>query len=374
MGNTLANAGVVCRDDSACVYDPDNGAAAAGKLSSFIGQSSSGTWTLFVGDGGLGDVGTIDQFCVVLSPGVTPTITPTSTVTPTTTPTATPTDTPTITPTRTPTRTPTSTPTITATRTPTATPTDTPTLTSTPTDTPTATETATATDTPTTTPTSTLTPTNTPTDTPTDTPTATSTDTPTATPTPSPTPTNTSAIALCPLTPASNCATPGPGGKAQLQLRTNPADLTGAKDKLKWAFRGGPALYNSAFGEPRDSDSFALCIYDDGLLQLEAQIASSSTLWTTAGGKGFLYKDKAGSSDGITKVKLLGGAAGQANLQVKGNGTNLPPLTPASVTKFFNDAVAVVVQLHQYNGDCYETSFTAADEKKNDGKSFKAKK
>ena len=61
MGNTIANAGVVCKDDLACVYDPNNGAAAAGKLSAFIGQGGPGTWKLCVGDSGVGDIGFIDQ-------------------------------------------------------------------------------------------------------------------------------------------------------------------------------------------------------------------------------------------------------------------------------------------------------------------------
>jgi cysteine-rich repeat protein len=66
MGNTLANAGVVCKDDAACVYDPNNGAAAAGKLNAFIGQVGPGTWKLCVGDSGIGDLGAIDQVKLVI--------------------------------------------------------------------------------------------------------------------------------------------------------------------------------------------------------------------------------------------------------------------------------------------------------------------
>ena len=64
--NTIANAAVVCRDDAACVYDPNNGAAAAGKLSAFIGQAGPGTWKLCVGDSGVGDLGSIDQVKLVI--------------------------------------------------------------------------------------------------------------------------------------------------------------------------------------------------------------------------------------------------------------------------------------------------------------------
>ena len=61
MGSTLIDSQVVCRDDAACTYDPNNGAAAAGKLSAFIGKPLLGTWRFCAGDAGMGDTGTIQQ-------------------------------------------------------------------------------------------------------------------------------------------------------------------------------------------------------------------------------------------------------------------------------------------------------------------------
>lgn len=66
MGNGIGNGQVVCKDDFACVYDPNRGAAAPGKLSAFIGQPAGGTWRLCVGDGGSGDPGSIDQVKLVI--------------------------------------------------------------------------------------------------------------------------------------------------------------------------------------------------------------------------------------------------------------------------------------------------------------------
>jgi len=66
MGNTLTSAQVVCRDDAACIYDPNAGAAAPGKLNAFIGQAGPGTWKLCVGDSGVGDLGAIDQVKLVI--------------------------------------------------------------------------------------------------------------------------------------------------------------------------------------------------------------------------------------------------------------------------------------------------------------------
>lgn len=61
MGNTLSNTQVVCKDDFSCSYAPDRGAAPAGNLGNYIGKAMSGTWKFCVGDGGLGDVGTIQK-------------------------------------------------------------------------------------------------------------------------------------------------------------------------------------------------------------------------------------------------------------------------------------------------------------------------
>ncbi len=278
--------------------------------------------------------GVFGQRFVVAS--ATPTPTPTSTETPL--PSASPTRTPTLTPTVSPTGTNTETPTRTATVTPTQT------LTPTPTHSLTSTPTATLTETPT------------------ETPTITPTKTPTITPTPTP------AIASCPPAPSGTCAT---SLKAQLQLKLNASDT---KDKLKWRFSGGPLLTQSDFGNPTTTASYALCIYDDGALAASLQVGPSSTLWVPVGSKGYKYTDPTGTSAGITKMKLLGGAAGKSKLQMKGKGANLPMPTPVSGARFFAQAIAVTAQLHDVNGDCYETAFIDADTTKNDGSQYKAKK
>jgi subtilisin-like proprotein convertase family protein len=66
MGSLLAATGVVCQNDSVCAYAPNSGAASSGTLSLFNGQNASGTWTLYVGDAGDGDSGTISQFSLTV--------------------------------------------------------------------------------------------------------------------------------------------------------------------------------------------------------------------------------------------------------------------------------------------------------------------
>lgn len=70
LGSGLANSGVVCRDDAKCSYDPNAGAATAGKLAQFSGQALAGTWKFCGGDGGTGDTGSIQQVALIFASGV----------------------------------------------------------------------------------------------------------------------------------------------------------------------------------------------------------------------------------------------------------------------------------------------------------------
>ncbi len=159
--------------------------------------------------------------------------------------------------------------------------------------------------------------------------------------------------------------------KAQLQLKVNASDT---KDKLKWRFIGGPLLAQGDLGDPTSTASYALCLYDDGALAAELQVGPSGTLWAPVGSKGYKYTDASGSSDGVTKMKLLGGDADKSKLLLKGKGTALPMPTPVSGTRFFAQTTAVTAQLREVNGDCYATTFTDAETVKNTGTQYKAKK
>jgi cysteine-rich repeat protein len=59
MGNAT-NTLTACQDDALCVYAPAAGAAAAGTLVTFNGQTAAGTWKFCAGDALTGDVGTLD--------------------------------------------------------------------------------------------------------------------------------------------------------------------------------------------------------------------------------------------------------------------------------------------------------------------------
>jgi len=141
---------------------------------------------------------------------------------------------------------------------------------------------------------------------------------------------------------------------------------------VTWRFSRGPALALSSFGDPTLASGFALCLYDDGTLKLQAQVGASPTLWRRSGTR-FTYKDNAGSGDGIVKVNLRSGANGRSKIDVAGKGINLRLPTPFSGTRFFSNATGVLVQLHQDDGSCYQTQFTAEHGKPNKRTRFSAR-
>jgi cysteine-rich repeat protein len=66
MGTGFTSAEVVCVKDAVCSFLPNAGAATAGTLAAFNGQSSPGTWKLCVGDVNGLDTGSIDAVTLTL--------------------------------------------------------------------------------------------------------------------------------------------------------------------------------------------------------------------------------------------------------------------------------------------------------------------
>lgn len=193
--------------------------------------------------------------------------------------------------------------------------------------------------------------------TPTDT--ATATATPTATPTPTP--------PLCDLTPRT-CTTPA---SSSLAIVDNPDN--DAKDSLTLKWNKGPTTDIPDFGDPTDDNDYALCVYQDGMLHAELEApaaglcANNKDCWVPKK-KGFAYKDKLATPNGLTAISLaVGSEPGKAKIQVKAKGINLPEPVAIPV-----DA-AVTAQLVQRNSStCWGDSWSGL-EIDNDGIKFKAK-
>jgi len=170
--------------------------------------------------------------------------------------------------------------------------------------------------------------------------------TPTATPPINHTPTPTPSIAACPLMPAC-CVRPD---KASLQIR-NPVDPI--RRKLIWQWKNG-TTDKSELGDPvTAATSYALCVYDDDVLELSTVVTADGNWDETA--RGFKYKNSTGNADGITTVALKAGP-GNARIKVKGTGINLP-----AVALPFSQNTRVTVQLVKNSGsgeECWGSTFT----------------
>lgn len=169
----------------------------------------------------------------------------------------------------------------------------------------------------------------------------------------------------CGPTPETGCRQPTVVGKASLKLKNS---ATNEKDQLQWKWGSGAATALADFGDPTTTETYHLCVYDNGVLRSSTRIPAGGTCsgkpcWK-AGTHGFQYKSKDLTPDGAAQLKLKEGVAGKAQIQLKGKGALLEmPGTGALVGP-------VIVQLKQASeAVCWEATFSVPFGK-NDGASF----
>jgi hypothetical protein len=179
----------------------------------------------------------------------------------------------------------------------------------------------------------------------------------------------------CATTPLSGCRTPIASEKSKFIVKSN---SDASKDGVTWSWTKGAASSLADFGDPANgSTSYHLCVYDESAGVPAAVMAMTVPPGGTCGGNpcwaakktGFLYKDKSLTNDGIMLVKLKSGADGKAKVLVKGKGGNVPVPTPVGPGLFAQDT-AVIVQLVNSDGTCWEADFSAPATG-NDSKGFK---
>ncbi len=155
-------------------------------------------------------------------------------------------------------------------------------------------------------------------------------------------------------------------------------DASDARDKLAWTWAGGQATTPADFGDPVTTDDYTLCVFDQTataprlLIRSAAPAASTCpygaygepcwrALGTPPGNTGFGYRSSGLLlPDGLARVMLTPGAVGKAKTVVKGRGANLDMPSPLDVT------VPVRVQLQAENGQCWEASYTSAQQDRAD--------
>ncbi len=169
-------------------------------------------------------------------------------------------------------------------------------------------------------------------------------------------------------TPATTCLSAGVG---QLQIKDHP---TKPKDQIKWKWQRGDAVTHGALGNPANNTTYTLCIYDHtaGVPTLVSSLTlPPSALWVERAPKGWKFKDKLGTNDGIQQIQLRPGNAGKTKVQFKAKGVVPIPAAISSLEMLDVDP-KVTVQLFGSNiSTCWTSSFTTP--LKNTATQFKAK-
>lgn len=176
--------------------------------------------------------------------------------------------------------------------------------------------------------------------------------------------------APCPASPAMGCR--APGRSSALVLDKDGVD----KDRFLWKWIKGEATDLVDFSDALSgAASYRVCLYDASpspqpLLDIgtaSGGLCDGAPCWKAVGTKGYRYKDKAGTNDGLSLLLLKSGAAGKAKVIAKASRDNLAvPALPL--------AMPVVVQLLVDDGvtpQCWQTTYSEIP-KKNEPAKFKA--
>jgi hypothetical protein len=178
----------------------------------------------------------------------------------------------------------------------------------------------------------------------------------------------------CVVAPKDDCREPVVTLKALLLLKDDAAD--NARDKLIWKWIKGEKTDFVDFGAPLATDDYTLCIYEAAGGQPSLLLSATApaggqcagrNCWKALSTKGFKYKDKDLTPDGLDRILLKSGDNEKAKILVKGKGANLALPSPLDVE------LPVTVQLQSANGECWEAKYFPIGVRRNTSSLFKAK-
>lgn len=157
--------------------------------------------------------------------------------------------------------------------------------------------------------------------------------------------------------------------RAKLQIKDS--TLNDNADVVQYKWVKGEETQTATFGNPNTTDAYALCVFAPNLvLKLDAPaggVCGTRACWKVLGIKGFSYKDRERTPNGVDKISLKGGLAGKAKTQLKGKGPLLPTL-PLPLP------LPAKVQLQSaFDQQCWEATFSSAGMTINDVAQFKGK-
>jgi cysteine-rich repeat protein len=149
---------------------------------------------------------------------------------------------------------------------------------------------------------------------------------------------------------------------AQLEIRK----VDGVHDKLAFAVKRGEDTAVAELGDPTTTTAYTFCLYDQTTAGLElayrASLPAGGTCaghacWRPTGVRGFAYKDRDLTPDGIDTGKLRAGFAGHASVILKGKGPNLALPTILGDGTGAGLGLPVSAQLRSSGGGCWGATF-----------------
>ncbi len=161
-------------------------------------------------------------------------------------------------------------------------------------------------------------------------------------------------LSLCTEQPLSGCDASGTG---RLKLQNKDPN---SKDRLTWVWNPDTSTTLATLGDPTSGTYYALCIWDylAATPIYKAGLAMEpGPLWRSRKDRGFNYRDRSGSPDGVFRVKLSAPASQPAKLRVMARGELLPIPVPVESDRFFDQDPNVLVQLVNSIGNCWDATF-----------------
>jgi cysteine-rich repeat protein len=161
--------------------------------------------------------------------------------------------------------------------------------------------------------------------------------------------------------------------QARIQLRD---DGDASRRRIKWKWGRGDGFEQPVLGAPDVDTAYSLCIYDTAAalpFLSSALEVPANPFWSPRALRGWRFRDRSGSLDGVQKIQIRTGRTGLPRVLLKGSGATLDAPTPASGTAYFSQDPSVVVQLRSSEGACWTTEFATSKTRINNGTQFKAK-
>lgn len=186
-------------------------------------------------------------------------------------------------------------------------------------------------------------------------------------------------IEACGAVPATGCVPPAGPRAASLQM-TEEYSLYGAKDRLRFTWRGGTSIAD--FGDPTTTATHVFCLWDrvpaNPRLLMNVAVPGGGTCdgapcWDARGASGFRLDDASGTPAGVTRMDVRA-AQGVGALTIDGAGARLGVPEPRELCPDCGIPVlgTVLVQVHnQETGACWEAYFSNPD--RNGKRKYKAR-